>query len=141
MNAIRFQSVNKILVFRTFFCPRTATLYFGRLFCCLQLELAIPNYINRKIETFKRFLMMQKNTSKIVHRNIVFVKVDFSVIETSESVHWSRRCYTISLISVWNKIFYWDLKEQSTKRHHVNIRFPKKTSATHWRGTVVLESK
>ena len=30
---------------------------------------------------------MQKNTSKIVHRNIVFVKVDFSVIETSESVH------------------------------------------------------
>jgi len=37
--------------------------------------------------------------------------------------------------------FYWDPKEQSTKRHPVNIRFPKKTSAAHWRGTVVLESK
>ena len=37
--------------------------------------------------------------------------------------------------------FYWDPKEQSTKRHPVNIRFPKKTSAAHWRGTVVLASK
>jgi len=29
--------------------------------------------------------------------------------------------------------FYWDAKE-----HPVNIRYPKKTSAAHWRGTVVL---
>jgi len=36
---------------------------------------------------------------------------------------------------------YWDPNEQSIKRHPDNIRFPKKTSAAHWRGTVVLESK
>jgi len=37
--------------------------------------------------------------------------------------------------------FYWDPKELSTKRHPVNIRYPQKTSAAHWRGAVVLESK
>ena len=38
--------------------------------------------------------------------------------------------------------FYWDPKEQSTKRHPVNIHYQKNnTSATHRRGTVVLESK
>ena len=37
--------------------------------------------------------------------------------------------------------FYWDPKEQSTKRHPVNIRFPKKTSAAYWKGTDMLESK
>jgi len=59
---------------------------------------------------------------KVMHRQVVFVKVDPSVIEISESVHWFRRCYAISFISVWMK-FYWDPKEQSTKRHPVNIRF------------------
>jgi len=37
--------------------------------------------------------------------------------------------------------FYWDTKEQLTKRHPVNIRYQKNTSAAHWRATVVLESK
>ena len=35
-----------------------------------------------------------------MHRKINIVKVESSVIEMSESVHWSRRCYTISFISV-----------------------------------------
>ena len=29
---------------------------------------------------------------KVMHRKIVFVKVESSVIDISESVHWSRRC-------------------------------------------------
>jgi len=33
-----------------------------------------------------------------MHRKIVLVKVESSVIEISESVHWSRRCYAISLL-------------------------------------------
>jgi len=37
------------------------------------LELATPNYINRKIETFKRFLVMPKTLVKCVHRKIVSV--------------------------------------------------------------------
>ena len=41
---------------------------------------------------------------KFMHRKIVFVKVESSIIEISESFHWSRRCYAISLISVWNEI-------------------------------------
>jgi len=47
------------------FCPRTATLNFWRWFCSLQLELAIPNYMNRKIETFKRRLVMQITLVKL----------------------------------------------------------------------------
>jgi len=39
-----------------------------------------------------------KNTSKSMHLKLVFVKVESSVIEISESVHWSRCCYTISFI-------------------------------------------
>ena len=39
-----------------------------------------------------------------MHRKIIVVKVELSVIEISESVHWSRRCYAISFISVWNEI-------------------------------------
>jgi len=35
---------------------------------------------------------------------------------------------------------YLDPKEQSIKRHPVNIRFPKKTIAAHCGHTVVLES-
>ena len=49
-----------------------------------------------------------------MHRKLVFVKVESSIIEISESVHRSEMK------------FYWDPKEQSTKRHPVNIRFPKK---------------
>jgi len=43
---------------------------------------------------------MQKTLVKVMHRKIVFVKVELSVIEISESVHWSRRCYAISFNSV-----------------------------------------
>jgi len=32
-----------------------------------------------------------KTLVKVMHRKIVFVKVESSVIELSESVHWSRR--------------------------------------------------
>ena len=48
---------------RTFLSENCYTL-FWRWFCSLQLELARPNYMSRKIETFKRCLEMQKNTSK-----------------------------------------------------------------------------
>ena len=56
-----------------------------------------------------------------MHRKIVFVKEKSSVIEISESVHWSRRCYAISFLSVWIEMLF-----QSTKRHPVNIGFKKK---------------
>ena len=52
---------------------RTATLNFLRWFCSLQLELARPNYMNRKIEIFKRCLVMQKTLLKVMHCKIIFV--------------------------------------------------------------------
>ena len=72
-----------------------------------------------------------------MHRKIVFVKVESSVIELSESVHWSRRCYGISLISVWNEnlLGCQVTVNQTTYCQHT---LSKKTSAAHWRGTVVL---
>ena len=75
-----------------------------------------------------------------MHRKIVFVKVESSVIEISESVHWSRRCYAISFISVWNENILGSqgTVNQTTSCEHT---LSKKTSAAHWRGTVVLESK
>jgi len=41
---------------------------------------------------------MQKKNRKIYASQIFFVNVESSVIEISESVHWSRRCYGISFI-------------------------------------------
>ena len=119
------------------FCPRTATLNIWRWFCSLQLELARPNYMNRKIETFKRCLVMQITLVKVMHRNIVFVKVESSVIEISESVHWSRDCYAISFISVWNEILLVSQRtvNQTTSCQHTLF---KKTSASHLRGTKVF---
>jgi len=38
-----------------------------------------------------------KTLIKVMHRKTVFVKVESSVIEISEIVHWSRWCYAISL--------------------------------------------
>ena len=67
---------------------KNATLYFWRWFCSLQLEPAIQNYMNRKIETFKTLV-------QVMHRKLVLVKMESSVIEISENVHWSRRCYYI----------------------------------------------
>jgi len=55
MNAIRFLSVSKNLVLRTFLSKNCYTL-FWRWFCSFQFELATPNYINWKNETFERFL-------------------------------------------------------------------------------------
>jgi len=49
-----------------------------------------------------------KTLVKVMHRKIVFVKVESSVIELSESVHWSRR---------------FGEKWDPTERHPVNIRF------------------
>ena len=43
--------------------------------------------MNRKIAAFKRFLVMLKALVKIMHRKIVFVKVESSDLELSESVH------------------------------------------------------
>ena len=43
--------------------------------------------MNRKIETFKTYLVMQKTLVKVIHRKIVCVKVELSAIEISESVH------------------------------------------------------
>ena len=75
-----------------------------------------------------------------MHRKIVFVKVELSVIEISESVHWSRRCYYISFISVWNEIL---LGSQGTVNQTTSCQhtLSKEISAAHTRGTVVLESK
>jgi len=42
--------------------------------------------------------VIQKTLVKVMHLKLVFVKVESSVIEISESVHWSRCCYTISFI-------------------------------------------
>ena len=107
--------MNKILVFRTFPSRTTAaTLYFWRWFCNLQLELARPSYINQNIETFERLSVVEKRLVKFEHRKIVFVKVELSVTWNI----WKR-----SLIQ--NKIC-WDPNEQSTRRHPVNINFPKK---------------
>jgi len=83
---------------------------------------------------------MQKTLVKVMHHKIVCVKVESSVIEISEIVHWSRRCYAISFISVWNEIL---LGSQGTVNQTISCQHipSKKTSAAHWRGTVVLESK
>jgi len=54
--------------------------------------------MNRKIETFKRCLVMQQNTTKSCASQKRLWKVESSVIEIFESVHWSRRCYAISFI-------------------------------------------
>jgi len=61
-----------------------------------------------------------KTLVKVIHRKIVFVKVESSVIEISESVHWSRHCYAISFISVWKEILL------GSQGHPVNMHFPKK---------------
>jgi len=94
-----------------------------RWFSSFQLELARPNYINRKIETFERFLVMQKALVIFKHGKIVFVKV---VSRFTRNI-WKRsliqRLDAISLIRAWKK-FYWDHKKQSTRRHPVNISFP-----------------
>ena len=54
------------LVFRKFLCENCYTLFLT----LVQLELARPNYINRKIETFERFLVMQKALVKFKQRKI-----------------------------------------------------------------------
>jgi len=71
---------------------------------------------------------------------MVIVKVESSVIEIAESVHWSRRCFAISFINVWNNIL---LGSQGTVNQTTSCQhtLSKKTSAAHWRGTVMLESK
>jgi len=96
--------------------------------------------MNQKIVTFKRCLVMQKTLVKGMHLKLVFVKVESSVIEISESVHWSRCCYAISCISVWNEILLGSqgIVNQMTSCQHT---LSKKTSVAHWRGKVVLESK
>ena len=75
---------------------------------------------------------MQQTLVKDMHRKMV--------IEISESVHWSRRCCAISFISVSNEILLGSQRtvNQTTSRQHT---LSKKTSAAHWGGTVVLESK
>jgi len=80
---------------------------------------------------------MPKTLVKVMHRKIVFVKVELSVIEKSESVHWSRRCCAISFISFWSEIL---LGSQGTVKLTTSCQhtLSKKTSAAHWRGTVVL---
>ena len=91
--------------------PENCYSLFLTLVLSFQLELARPNYINRKIETFERFIVMQKKTlEQIEHRKIVLVKVESSVTRT-----------------IWKRSFnfYWDPKQQSTRRHPVNISFPK----------------
>ena len=97
------------------------TLYFWHWFSSFQLELARPKYINRKIETFERFLMLQKALVKFKHRKIVFVKVESSVTRNI----WKRSLIQTLRRYKFNKgleEIYWDPKKQSTKRL-VNISF------------------
>jgi len=84
--------------------------------------------MNRTIVTFKRLLVIKKTLVKCVHRKIIF--------EISESVHWSRRCYAISLISVWNEILLGSQGAvyQTTSCQHT-LSNNTHTSAAHWRGT------
>jgi len=75
---------------------------------------------------------------KVMHRKIVFVRVESKFIEITESVHWSRRCYAIIFISVWNEILFGSqgrVNQTLSCQHTLS----KKTSAVHWRGKVVLE--
>ena len=58
----------------------------------------------------------ERTPVKVMHRKIVFVKVE-------SSVHWSRRYYFYKRLKL---NFYWDPKEQSTKRYPVYTRYPKK---------------
>ena len=121
-------------------CPRTATLYCWRGFCSFQLELARPNYINGTVETFKRFFSdAKKNTSKIWALQNHLCKSWIERHWISENFHWSRRCYAISFISVWNEVL---LGSQGTVNQTISCQhtLSKITSAPHWRGTVVLES-
>ena len=75
-----------------------------------------------------------------MQRKIVFVKVESSVIEISESVHWSRRRYAISLFKrrKWNFI---GIPRNGQPNDILSTYALQKTCASHWRGTVVLESK
>ena len=76
---------------------------------------------------------MKKNTSK----SYASKKIESSVIELSESVHWSRRCYAISFISVWNVIGI----QRNSQPNDFLLTYAIQNSAAHWRCTVVLESK
>ena len=53
--------------------------------------------------------------------------------------HWSRRCYAISLISVWN---YYLLRSQGTVNQTTSCQhtLSQQTFAAQWSGTVMLES-
>jgi len=77
------------------------------------------------IETFERFLVMQKTLVKFEHCKVVLVKLESSVTRNI----WKRSLIqtlkdAISLMSIWKKKNS-DPKKQSTRRHHVNISFPK----------------
>jgi len=70
---------------------------------------------------------MQHTLVTFEYRKIVSVKVESSI---------TRNILKRSLIQK----LYWDPIEQSTIQHPVNLAF-QKTSAPHWRETVVLESR
>ena len=67
--------------------------------------------MNRNIETFKRCLVMQQTLLKVMHRKIVFVNF---LLGSQGTVNQTTSC---------------------------QLTLSKKTSVSHWRGTVVLESK
>jgi len=77
-----------------------------------------------------------------MRRKIVFVKVESSVIEISESVHWSRHCYALSFISVWNEILLWS-QGTVNKSASCQNKISKTNCASHWRshGRVRIEIK
>ena len=70
---------------------------------CVQ-ENGVPgvNPLNSKDWDIWKFFSDAKTLVKVMHRKIVFIKVELTGIEISERVHWSRRCYAISFISIWN---------------------------------------
>ena len=65
------------LVFRIFLSEDCYT--FWHRFSRFQLELARPNYINRNIKTFEKFLLIQKALVRFKQGKIVFVKVESSL--------------------------------------------------------------
>ena len=76
----------------------------------------MPNYMNRKIEIFKRCLVMQKTLVKVMHCKIVFVKSK----KNRASLKYVKAfidldAVTLLVLQVSEKKFYWDPKEQSTK--------------------------
>jgi len=64
----------------------------------------IVSYTRRRKQTVVYSLLTHDCNRRYLNHSIFYEFYISLVIEISESVHRSRRCYTISFISVWNEI-------------------------------------